>query len=185
MRGAVGGFLDSVACLASSIDARTVLDAGCGEGFVSGRLAGKVLVGMDVSSGALGVARQNSPGAVLVRGNIYEMPFKAGSFDLVMVMEVLEHLKEPETAMLEAGRLSRRYCLFSVPNEPYFRLMDLLRGKNISRLGNDAGHVNGWSGRRFIELASEHFDVIARRSPFPWTVVLCEKRPATGARAVP
>jgi SAM-dependent methyltransferase len=177
MQRAIAGFLGSVESLTASLNVGTILDAGCGEGFVSRRLGNKALIGMDISSSALNIAKQNNPDAVLVQGSIYDMPFKQESFDLVMATEVLEHLKEPEKAMLELSRLSRRYCLFSVPNEPYFRIIDLFRGKNVLRLGSDIEHVHNWSERRFVELASKHFDVVKTRSPFPWTVVLCQKRP--------
>lgn len=175
MRQATDNFLTDVVSMIKSIDAQTILDAGCGEGFVSCRLSDKRLVGIDVSCSALRIAMQNSPGTSLACCDIYRMPFKSQNFDLVMATEVLEHLKEPEKAMAEAGRLSKKYCLFSVPNEPYFRIMDLLRGKNITRMGDDIEHVNHWSEKDFIKLVSRHFKVISARSPFPWTIVLCEK----------
>ena len=175
MRQVIGGFLADVVSMVEVTGARSVLDAGCGEGFVSSRLIDKRLIGVDISRSALSVARQNSPGVSIACSDIYRMPFRSNSFDLVMTMEVLEHLEEPEKAMIEAGRLTKRYCLFSVPNEPYFSIMDLLRGKNISRLGNDIEHINHWSEKDFVKLVSRHFNVISSRSPFPWTIVLCEK----------
>lgn len=175
MRRVIDGFLSDVVSMVGSVDVKTVLDAGCGEGFVSSRLSEKYLVGVDISRGALALARHNSPGASLACGDIYHMPFKSQNFDLVMAMEVLEHLKEPEKAMAEAGRLSKRYCLFSVPNEPYFSFMDLMRGRNISRLGSDIEHINHWGEKSFIEIISRNFNVIDVRKPFPWIVVLCEK----------
>jgi 2-polyprenyl-3-methyl-5-hydroxy-6-metoxy-1,4-benzoquinol methylase len=175
MRRVIDGFLCDVESMVGSIDAKTVLDAGCGEGFVLSRLSEKRLVGVDISLGALSVARQNSPGASLACCNIYQMPFKSQNFDLVMAMEVLEHLREPEKAIAEISRLSKRYCLFSVPNEPYFRTMDLLRGKNIARLGNDSEHINHWGMKSFTEIISTNFNIISVRKPFPWIVVLCEK----------
>jgi len=176
MKRVIGGFLSDVESMVNSVDVKTVLDAGCGEGFVSGRLGDRYLVGTDISGGVLGVARQNSPGVSLACSDIYHMPFRSNSFDLVMATEVLEHLDEPEKAMIEAARLTKRYCLFSVPNEPYFRFMDLLRGKNISRLGSDIEHVNHWSEKNFTNMVSKNFNIISVRKPFPWTIVLCEKR---------
>ncbi len=177
MRRVIGGFLDDVVSMVESTGAMTVLDAGCGEGFVSSRLIDKRLIGIDISRGALSMARQSSPGISIACSDIYRMPFRSNSFDLVMAMEVLEHLMEPEKAMIEASRLTKRYCLFSVPNEPYFRIMDLLRGKNISHLGSDVEHVNHWGEKSFTGIVSKNFEVISVKKPFPWTIVLCEKRP--------
>ncbi len=117
-----------------------------------------------------------NPGMSFTRGNVYDMPFSEKSFDMVMLCEVLEHLHEPEKALAESGRISRRYCIFSVPREPLFMLSDLLRGKNILRLGNDEEHVNHWTDKGFREFISPYFDIIEVRRPFPWTVVLCEKK---------
>lgn len=178
MRRAIAGFLDDISSIIAPIGANSVLDLGCGEGFVSGRLTSHGLVGMDVSRSALGIARQNSPYATFACGDIYGTPFKPESFDLVMALEVLEHLKEPEKAIIEAGRLSRRYCLFSVPREPYFRAMDLMRGKNIRRLGNDVEHLHNWTYNGFVRMISQYYDVVDVRKPFPWTMILCEKKPS-------
>lgn len=176
MKLAINRFMDDVVSLAISVDPKAILDAGCGEGFVIDRLRDKNIVGMDISRRALNIAVQNHQGIALACGNVYSMPFKPGTFDLVMVLEVLEHLKSPEQAMIEAGRLSGRYCIFSVPDEPYFRIANLARGKNVSQLGNDAGHINHWGKKAFLKLVSKNFNVIQARKPFPWTVVLCEKR---------
>lgn len=175
MRRVIGGFLADVVSMVELTDARSILDAGCGEGFVSSRLRDKRVTGVDISRGALSVAQKNGPGVSLACGDIYRMPFRSNSFDLVMATEVLEHLKEPEKAMIEVGRLSKRYCLFSVPNEPYFRAMDLLRGKNISRLGNDQEHINNWTKRDFLGFVSKNFNIIEVRTPFPWVIALCQK----------
>lgn len=176
MRRAIARFLDDVSSIVAPLGAKDVLDMGCGEGFVSCSLASQGLVGMDISRSALGMARHHNPEAAFACGDIYGTPFKPGSFDLVVALEVLEHLKEPERALIEADRLSRRYCLFSVPREPYFRAMDLMRGKNITRLGNDAEHLHNWTYGGFVRLISQYYDVVDVRKPFPWTMILCEKK---------
>ena len=107
MKRVIGGFLSDVESMVNSVDVKTVLDAGCGEGFVSGRLGDRYLVGTDISGGVLDVARQNSPRVSLACSDIYRMPFRSNSFDLVMATEVLEHLVEPEKAMIEAARLTK------------------------------------------------------------------------------
>jgi 2-polyprenyl-3-methyl-5-hydroxy-6-metoxy-1,4-benzoquinol methylase len=176
MKLAIAGFLDDVSSIIAPIGAKDVLDLACGEGFVSGSLASHGLVGMDISRSALDIARKNSPGAAFACGDICGTPFKPESFDLVVALEVLEHLKEPEKAIIEVGRLSRRYCLFSVPREPYFRAMDLLRGKNITRLGNDVEHLHNWTYNEFVRLISRYYDIVDVKKPFPWTMILCEKK---------
>jgi ubiquinone/menaquinone biosynthesis C-methylase UbiE len=176
IRHATVRFLNDIVSLAGSVDISTILDAGCGEGFVACRFGDKRLIGMDISSRSLTVARQRSHELSLAMGDVNGIPFRDESFDMVIICEVLEHLEMPEKALAEASRVSKRYCLFSVPREPYFMLMNLLRGKYITRLGNNMEHIQHWTMKGFIEYLSQNFDVLDVRCPFPWTVVLCEKR---------
>ncbi len=176
VRRATLRYLRDVDSLVGSVDVSTVLDAGCGEGFVACNFGDKRLIGMDISLDPLKVARHKSHDLSLTRGDVYGIPFRDESFDMVMMCEVLEHLEAPEKALAEAGRVSKRYCLFSVPREPYFSLANLARGKNVTRFGNDEEHVRHWTMRGFVEYISGSFDVLEVRCPFPWTVMLCEKR---------
>jgi SAM-dependent methyltransferase len=175
IRRATVGFLDDAISMIESLDVKTILDAGCGEGFVAMRQKDKKSFCMDISRSALDVARKNSPNSSFTRGDIYRIPFKTECFDLVMAFEVLEHLKYPEKVIVEVGRVSRQYCMFSVPNEPYFRAMNFMRGKYLRRLGNNPEHIQNWTAKDFVELVSRHYNVIGIRKPFPWTMVLCEK----------
>ena len=171
----ISNFVNQVKQLVYSEDINNILDAGCGEGFIINSLKTKHLIGIDISENALTIAKKNNPGCMLCKGNIYGLPFKKNSFDLVIVLEVLEHLDDFEIAINEIKRVAVKYCLFSVPNEPYFKLMNLLRGKNITRFGNDIEHVQSWSANDFVLLLKKHFEVVSIKTPFPWTLVLCKK----------
>lgn len=155
-----------------------VLDAGCGEGFILSELKrnniGKYLEGIDYSQEALDIGNKLFPDLVLKQGNIYSLPYQDNSFDLVICTEVLEHLEKPEKILDEIERVSRKYCLFSVPNEPYFKIGNLIRGKNIWRLGNDIDHVQNWSSKAFQDFIKTKFKILTLKKPFPWTMVLCE-----------
>jgi hypothetical protein len=48
----------------------------------------------------------------------------------------------------------------------------MARGSYVSDLGNTPGHVNHWSRRGFVDLMSSLGEVVAVRSPLPWTIVL-------------
>lgn len=111
-------FLNQAISLAESVNAKTILDAGRGEGFVLSYIGDRA-VGLDISSKALSIAGQKNPGVTLCRGSICNIPFKSSSFDLVLAMEVLEHLERPDRALGEVERVSKEFIIFSVPNEPY------------------------------------------------------------------
>ena len=156
-------------------DVNSVIDIGCGEGFIINCLNRPDITGVDISKKALNIAKRKNPECNFCTGSVYDLSFKKNSFDLVLATEVLEHLENPEKALQEIKRISKNYCLFSVPNEPYFRTMNLLRGKNLTRFGNDIEHVQNWSSREFVKLAKTYFDVVEVKKPFPWTMVLCRK----------
>jgi ubiquinone/menaquinone biosynthesis C-methylase UbiE len=159
---------------------KTILDAGCGEGFTLAKLQkegiGKHLEGIDYSLDAINLGRKNHPSLSLKQGDIYKLPYKDNSFDLVICSEVLEHLEYPKKALGEIKRVSKRYCLLSVPNEPIFMISNFLRGKNVSRWGNDIEHINHWSKTGFEKFVKENgVNVLVAKIPFPWTLILGEK----------
>lgn len=155
---------------------RRILDAGCGEGFAMRAVLAATpaeVVGLDGSPGALRMAAALNPGRAFAAGDLYALPFSDRSFDLVVCMEVLEHLEEPARGLRELCRVSARWLLLSVPDEPLFRGANFLRGKNLRAWGNDPGHVNHWSAASFLRFVGVHAAVTASRTSFPWTIALC------------
>ena len=158
----------------------SILDAGCGEGFTLNKIyeAGvkEGLEGIDGSEEAISIGRKIHPHLSLKQGNIYKLPYKNNSFDMVLSTEVLEHLEYPQEALKKLIRVSKKYVLLSVPNEPWFRLANFLRGKNLSRFGNDIDHINHWSSKSFREfIQKEKVRILIVRRPFPWIMCLMEK----------
>jgi ubiquinone/menaquinone biosynthesis C-methylase UbiE len=176
----VNNFLKTLFLCIDNLKIKKVLDAGCGEGFVLSefkkRKIGDYLEGIDFSEEALNTGKKLFPYLSLKKGDIYNMPYENNTFDIVICTEVMEHLKEPEKVMDEVVRVSKKYCLFSVPNEPLFMISNLLRGKNISMLGNDIDHVQHWSSRDFESMIRIRLDVLDVKKPFPWTIVLSKKK---------
>lgn len=137
---------------------------------------GRKIEGIEYSKEAISLGKKLFPNLTFKEGSAYKLPYKDNSFDLVVCTEVLEHLDAPSKILKEILRVSKKYLLISVPNEPFFMLSNFLRGKNLSRLGNDPGHVNHWnilSLRRF--LLKENVAVIKTRLPFPWIIVTLKK----------
>ena len=91
----------------------SIIDVGCGEGFTLERLrkekVAKSLFGVDGSSIAIKLGKKLFPKLILKVQNIYDLPIKDNSFDLVVCTEVLEHLKEPNKALKELVRVSKKY----------------------------------------------------------------------------
>ncbi len=163
-------FYKTLLVLLADLRIKTVLDAGCGEGFTLNRLKknlpNKVYSGIDSSPKAIKLGKKLFPELKLRLGNIYYLPYKNQTFDLVICTEVLEHLAKPTEALREIRRVSKKYCLLSVPNDPWFRAI---------KLGNDPEHINHWSKNAFTRwLRKNRVNILKTKTPFPWTVVLTE-----------
>jgi 2-polyprenyl-3-methyl-5-hydroxy-6-metoxy-1,4-benzoquinol methylase len=155
-----------------------ILDAGCGEGFVAKYLISGnknlSLEGIDISEQAIAASKRFCPEGVFRIGDICNSSYPDRSFDLVLAIEVIEHLPDPGIAIAEVKRISRRYAMFSVPLEPYYRLCNLLLGKNINRLGSPPEHIWNWSRGQFYLLLSKYFGKIKLKVSFPWIIAVCE-----------
>jgi len=169
------------ALLSFDFEFERALDAGCGEGFAAMNLSAKYpdarLFGVDISDQAVRMAKETFPEMPAIVGDVTMLPFNDKQFDLVTSLEVLEHLPQPELAVEMYRKLSRRYVLLSVPNEPIFRTLRMLEGNDIFQWGDHPEHINHWnyfSFARFLE--RNGLKVIARRVPFPftWVIALCE-----------
>ena len=153
-------FLNALADMLRQTGPQSVLDAGCGEGFVTNYLAQQQpdlkLTGMDLSQAAIDYAEAHFGDAATFRtGSIYKLPFSDNSFDTVVCSEVLEHLDDPDSAVTELKRVARQYVVITVPREPYFKWLN-----DIGRLIGttpDPGHVNFWTKAAFQRFINRHF----------------------------
>jgi len=157
-----------------------VLDVGCGEGFTLKKLEekkiGKNNVGIDNLDDAIKLGKKMYPNLKLQKGSAYDLDFKDSSFELIICTEVLEHLDDPHKAVEEMKRVSSKYLLFSVPNEPFFIGANLLRGKYLKTFGNHPEHINHWTFWGFERMLKKHgLKVVKKRYPFAWTMILAKK----------
>jgi len=177
-RWLIARFYRRLAALLDGIEGAMLLDAGCDEGFGMRELADArpgCWVAVDIDGDALGGSAW-PPFVQRVRADVCHLPFADRRFDIVIATEVLEHLADPRAGLRELARVARRHVVLTVPNEPWFRLANLARGKNLAALGNDRGHVQHWSARRFAALVAEELVVARVVTAFPWTLVLARRR---------
>lgn len=181
-RALMNGFFGAFDVLAAQSGARSAFEVGCGEGELSLRLMGRGLDvrGCDLEADAVAIANAQGdaaghPGRFAVR-SIYDLADGEIAADLLVCCEVLEHLPDPRAGIARLAAQQMDHVLLSVPREPIWRVLNCARGKYLSDLGNTPGHLQHWSRRGFIDLVSRHFDIIAVRSPLPWTMVLARPR---------
>ncbi len=181
-RWLIGRFLKRLVSLARTVPHVTVLDAGCGEGFGGAALRAGLaaqlrLFSLDMDPAALRYCSASDPGCAAVRGDLLRLPYSDGTFELVVATEVLEHLEDPASALAELLRVSRGHVLLSVPSEPFFRALNLVRLKNLGRWGSDADHRQHWTRAGFLRFVARRARLrAAPRGTFPWTLALAEVR---------
>jgi predicted SAM-dependent methyltransferase len=75
------------------------------------------VVGVDVFSPYLMEAQRRRAYAALVRADVRRLPFRARSFDVVLMMEVLEHLDKDEGLALiqDAEKIACRQVIITTP----------------------------------------------------------------------
>jgi SAM-dependent methyltransferase len=84
------------------------LDLGCGDGRLTVDLDAAELTAADVSAVALGRAHDRLPEARLVELEPdAPLPFGDGQFDLILLAETLEHVRDVQLLMSEARRVLR------------------------------------------------------------------------------
>jgi len=175
----MNGFLRCLDDLLPTEAPASILEVGLGEGEISERVRdrfpGVFMMGIDLPDAELAEAwgDRKLNGAF---ADIAHLPFADNSFDLVMAIEVLEHVPDPAAALREVNRVARSQVLLSVPREPIWRVANMARGKYLGDLGNTPGHIQHWSRRSFARLVASHFTVAEVRNPFPWTAVSARVR---------
>jgi 2-polyprenyl-3-methyl-5-hydroxy-6-metoxy-1,4-benzoquinol methylase len=178
VRRLMAGFAGTLAQLFAQAAPASVLDVGCGEGVLTHQwaqaLGEKRIVGIDLDDEKLKAEweTRRRPNLEYRTMPAEHLPFANGEFDLACAIEVLEHVPDPEHTVAEMARVARRHLLVSVPREPLWRMLNVARGAYLTDLGNTPGHVNHWSKRSFVRLLAQHGEVVEKRSPFPWTMLL-------------
>ena len=138
----------------------SVLDLGTGTGRMLQLLANvgvERAVGIDNSHSMLAVARANLERAEVRRvdlrqGDVYSPPFEHGTFDLVVIHQVLHFLDDPARAVREAARLlSPGGRLLIVDFAPHS--LEFLRSEHAHRrLGFRTDTISGWLAHAGLEV---------------------------------
>jgi len=108
-RGVTGPLLHAVAEMIAASRADTVLDAGCGEGFYLGNLAGQTgcdAHGIDISTAAVDAAARRYPACQWIVANADRfVPFATGSFSIVLSITARMNPAEFRRVLRDDGRV--------------------------------------------------------------------------------
>lgn len=159
------------------------IEIGCGEGYSTQRLSAMLpksvkLEASEYVEHQIPFAKKLNPGLKVTQESIYELKHKDDSFDLIFLLEVLEHLDYTEQGLAELLRVTKPggYLILGVPREPIWRALNMARGTYLKDWGNTPGHLNHWSTRGLVRHVEEHFGPVRQlATPLPWTLVLAQK----------
>lgn len=135
--------------------ARRILDVGCGEGVLGGRLlerGAEEVVGIEVSGSAAERARRRLSRVVCGDVEGIELPLERGRFDCILLADVLEHLRDPLAALkkLSVHMSDTGTVVASIPNVRFLQVV--------------AGLLEGnWSYQDFGILDRTHLRFFTRR----------------------
>ena len=86
-----------------------VLDAGCGDGFVTNALSKlpsvNEIMGLDISETAIRIAQSKYPKLDFKVGQVTDLPFESNYFDAVTSVELIEHIYDVEQMFREFCRV--------------------------------------------------------------------------------
>ncbi len=159
---------------------KKILDVGCGEGHTTvillKNLKPKKIIGIDIDPKIIDYANKlyRNYGIKFYVGNVYNLNFANDSFDVVVATEILEHLESPDKAIREMKRVAKKYCLITVPKEPWWRIANIIRFAYLKDLGNTPGHIQHWTTNSFKKMLNKYFKKFIIKSAILWNVALCE-----------
>jgi SAM-dependent methyltransferase len=176
--------------IASLLPVGAYLDAGCGDGrFLAALPAlGPVptrVVGVDIADSILATAGRAVETAgidvELVRGNLEQLPLGDAEFDLVVSIQVLEHLLDPAAGIRELARVlrpggtlllstdNRTSLVTKMLNGPRWLVASLFRSRN-SRVKIAFPHAD-FTRRQLVALLEDAGLVVERTRTFRFSLV--------------
>ena len=139
-----------------------IFDLGCGAGFIANHLSSRYeVVGIDPSLAAVQFANIRYPNLQIKQGSAYDdLAGIYGNFDVVISLEVVEHVADPRCYAKAVYNLLRPggLAIISTPYHGYIKNCALaLSGKMDGHFTAlwDGGHIKFWSVKTLTELLRE------------------------------
>ena len=160
------------------------IELGCGVGFSTQRISkllpqNVTLEASEFVQELVPKAQALNPGITVTQESVYGLKHADNTFDVVFLLEVLEHLDYPDKALEEIARVLKPggSLVLGVPREYLWCALNLARGKYITRFGNTIGHLNHWSTFTLKRFVTKHFGTVeTTKTPLPWTILRATKQ---------
>jgi 2-polyprenyl-3-methyl-5-hydroxy-6-metoxy-1,4-benzoquinol methylase len=164
-----------------------ILDLGCGNGSMSNVLAqkGYQVLGIEESGQGIMNAKQSFPKCEFIQRSIYDLPYSQliQSFDVVISVEVIEHLFYPKELAKSAQRCLKPdgRLIVTTPYHGYLKNLALAATGKMDQHFHvlwDGGHIKFFSPKTLTNLLeTEGYTNIqfkfVGRMPYLWKSMLC------------
>ncbi|MBD1840927.1 class I SAM-dependent methyltransferase [Coleofasciculus sp. FACHB-64] len=168
-----------------------ILDLGAGNGSLSHAIAqkGYEVVGVEESEQGFSIAQHNFSDCHFIQASIYDLPYAEleNSFDIVISVEVIEHLLYPRELVKAANKCLKPNgtLILTTPYHGYIKNIVLSLSGRMDKHFHvlwDGGHIKFFSVKTLTELLKSegytdiHFK-FAGRFPYVWKSMLCSCSP--------
>lgn len=157
-----------VSCYAKRSGYKLLLDVGCWSGILTQKYAQYIpSIGFDLSLDKL-LIMPVLQRDMLVQADWDLIPFKTGTFDIVVLDQCLEHAINPDILLKECKRVCKDVFICSVPKAPEYE-------KDIPFFG----HLRGYDLTSFIENVNKFFKVTFATElngpiGYTWLMAVCD-----------
>ena len=171
-RRLMAGFFRTLEAMLPTTPPRRVLEVGAGEGHIAARVRELFpiahVVTLDLLDLQLTDTWEIGHG---VFGSADALPFPDRSFDLVLAIEMLEHVEWPLEVLQELRRVANGHVVASVPASRSGGSSTSPGASTCATSGTLPGHIQHWSKGGFARTVRGQLRVEAVASPLPWTFV--------------
>lgn len=97
--------------------------------------------------------------------------------DVLVYVGVVESSLHPESILNDIRTMGIDRFIIVVPNQPWWRIANILRFAYFDQSGNSPGHIHHWSSKAFRHWIRDNgWNVETMVRPFPWSINLCKIR---------
>ncbi len=160
-------FPTTVSCLKNSLsDCETILDLGCGaDSPLQFCKNVKYSVGVETFKPYINISKKKKIHNKYINKRLLSVSFPSESFDAVVILEVIEHLKEKDgyTLLKKINKWAKKKIIISTPNG-YIEQQEVdhnpfqkhLSGWNAKKLGKMGFKIFGLAGLKFLRTGRVH-----------------------------
>jgi SAM-dependent methyltransferase len=155
--------LATLICAVGEFGKADVLECGCGAGAYSNAISRnfKSVCAFDINPKLVEAARANVKAVHFFIGDVQDMAVKENRFDIVLMADVIEHLKDPDKAIKNANSVLRKNGILAatVPSARWGLLY-----KFFSMRKEEIGHYNLYDFKGLGDIFRRNgFDVLSHK----------------------